>query len=115
MRIIIKIIVTALVITGISEASKRFTTFCAVLASLPLTSILAIIWLYIDTKDTQKISDLSYSIFWVVLPSLSFFIALPLLLITGMNFWLSLTLSRVITAVFYFVYIFIIKKLGVQI
>lgn len=115
MRYLIKIIVTAIVITGISEASKRLTTLGAILASLPLTSLLAIVWLYLDTKNIQKITELSYSIFWVVIPSLSFFIALPLLLKSGLNFWLSLVLSCVITAIIYFVYLFIIKKLGVQI
>ncbi len=87
----------------------------AILASLPLTSLLAIIWLYLDTKDTSSISQLSYSIFWVVLPSLSFFIALPLLLKSGMNFWLGLAITCLITAVFYFAFIFIIRKFGIQV
>ena len=113
-RIIIKIVVTALLITGIAELGKRFNTVSAILASLPLTSIIAIIWLYTDTKDIDKISSLSYSIFWIVIPSLVFFIALPVLLKTGMNFWLSLILSCVITAISYFGYIILLKKLGIQ-
>ncbi len=115
MRIIIKLIITAIIITGISEVGKRFNTMAAILASLPLTSILAITWLYIDTKDINKISQLSYSIFWIVLPSLSFFIALPLLLKRGINFWLSLVIASIITAICYFVFIFVLKKFGIQI
>ncbi len=114
MRILIKIIVSALIITGISEAAKRFSTLGAILASLPLTSILAIVWLYLDTKNIDKISQLSYSVFWIVIPSLAFFIALPLFLKSGMNFWLALIISCAITAVFYFIFIFVLKCLGIQ-
>jgi hypothetical protein len=114
-RILIKIVITALLVTGISEVGKRFSTTGAILASLPLTSLLAMVWMYLDTKDTVAISHLSYSIFWVAIPSLAFFIALPLLLKSGLNFWFSLGVTSVITAVFYFLFIFIIKKLGIQI
>jgi hypothetical protein len=49
------------------------------LASLPLTSLLAFVWLYLDTGDTQRVADLSQGIFWLVLPSLSLFVLLPFL------------------------------------
>ena len=75
MRILIKVIITALLVTGISELGRRYSTLAAILASLPLTSILAMIWLYWDTHDTRKVSALSYGIFWAVLPTLLFFIS----------------------------------------
>lgn len=68
------------------KIAKKYTSFAAILASLPLTSILAFIWLYRNTKDKQKIIDPSYGIFWMVLPSLLFFIVLPMLLKKGMGF-----------------------------
>jgi uncharacterized membrane protein (GlpM family) len=114
MKILLKVIITALLVTGISELSRRYTTLAAILASLPLTSILAMIWLYLDTKDAGKISDLSYGIFWAVLPSLLFFIALPLLLKAGFKFPLALLVSCVLMAGFYFGYLAILKKLGIQ-
>jgi hypothetical protein len=115
MQYFIKIIVTALLITGISELAKRFTSVAAVLASLPLTSILAFIWLYRDTKDKQKVIDLSYGIFWMVLPSLLFFIVLPLLLKKGMGFGWAMISSCIIMALFYTAYIFVLGKIGVKI
>jgi hypothetical protein len=114
MRILIKVIVTALLVTGISELGRRYSALAAILASLPLTSILAMIWLYWDTRDAQKVSDLSYGIFWAVLPSLLFFIALPLLLKAGLKFPLALLLSCVLMAGFYFGYLFILRKLGIE-
>ena len=80
---VIKIIITSLIIVAISEISKRSSFIGALLASLPLVSVLAMVWLYIDTKDVEKVSDLANSIFWLVIPSLAFFISLPLLLKKG--------------------------------
>jgi uncharacterized membrane protein (GlpM family) len=77
---ILKVGISALIIVGISEASKRSTLLGGLLASLPLTSLLAFIWLYRDTQDSAKVSALSTSIFWLVLPSLVLFLTLPMFL-----------------------------------
>lgn len=114
MQFIIKIIVSALIIVGVSELAKRFTPIAAILASLPLTSILAMIWLYRDTHDVQKIIDLSNGIFWAILPSLLFFIVLPLLLKLGLKFGLAMFSSSVIMAIGYAVYGFILSRFGVK-
>ena len=92
MYFLIKTLLSAVMIAAISELGKRFSWLAAILASLPLTSILAIIWLYHDTGDVQKISDLTKGIFWAVLPSLLFFIIFPILLKNGIRFWISLPL-----------------------
>ena len=86
MYFIIKTLLSALIIATVSELSRRYTTFAAVVISLPLTSILAFIWILSDTKDTAKIIELSYSVFWLVIPSLAFFLILPFLLRHGLNF-----------------------------
>jgi hypothetical protein len=115
MQYLIKIIITALVVVGISELGKRYSAFAAILASLPLTSILAFIWLYWDTKDTTKVIELSYGIFWMVLPSLLFFIILPFLLKKGISFGMAMLYSSIIMAVFYTLYIYLLGKFGVKI
>ena len=68
---ILKFTISALLIVAISEVSKRYSLAAGILASLPIISILAMIWLYVDTNSIQKVSKLSTSIFWMVLPSLS--------------------------------------------
>ena len=115
MRVLFKIIITALVVTGVSELGKRFSVLAAVLASLPLTSILAILWLYWDTNDLTKVSDLSYGIFWAVLPSLLFFLILPLLIKQGVPFGPAMFISCTVMAVSYFAYIWCLKKMGISI
>jgi predicted permease len=84
------------------------------LASIPQVSLLAIVWLYIDTKDTAQIASLSTGIFWLVIPSLVFFIVLPLLLKRSLNFWLSLIISSVLTIIAYFIMLYLLKKSGIK-
>ncbi|MBI4993123.1 MAG: DUF3147 family protein [Candidatus Magasanikbacteria bacterium] len=115
MQYIVKIILSALIIFGISELGKRFTTIAAIAASLPLLSILGIFWLYNDTKDIQKIISLSTSIFWAVLPPLLFFVILPILLKNGVKFGWAMVLSTVSMFIAYSVYIFVLAKFGIKI
>lgn len=109
MYFLTKTLITALIIAAISELSRRYTLWAALLASLPLTSILAFIWIYWDTKDTSKIIELSYSVFWLVLPSLAFFLILPFLLKQGLAFPLAITSSIAAMAVLYGVGIWAFK------
>ena len=115
MQLFIKIITTALIIVGVSELAKRFTPLAAILASLPLTSILAMIWLYRDTKNIDKIADLSIGIFWAVLPSLLFFIILPLLLRSGIKFGWAMVISSIAMAICYAIYTILLSKFGIKI
>lgn len=115
MQYFLKIIITALVVVGISEIGKRFSPIAAVLASLPLTSILAMIWLYADTKDVQKVIDLSSNIFWAVLPSLIFFLVLPILLKNGFKFSVAMVLSTVAMFIAYSLYLILLQKFGIRI
>ena len=114
MAFIIKVIVSAFLIISIAELGKRFSPLAAILASLPINSIIAIIWLYAETKDSQKIIDLSNGIFWAVLPSLLFFVLLPVFLKAGLKFPLALLSASLIMAAAYFVYVFVLNRLGVK-
>ena len=109
----IKIIVTTVLIVAISEIAKRSTLIGAILASIPLISVLAMFWLYVDTKDVDKVSDLATSIFWLVLPSLALFISMPLLLQQGVGFYLSLLISISITVICYYLMINVLSHFGV--
>jgi hypothetical protein len=109
----IKVLVTAVLVVAISEAAKRSTLLGGILASLPLTSLLAFIWLYGETGDSGKIASLSVSIFWYVLPSLVLFIALPMLLGCGIDFWLSLVIASGLTFAAYLLMTAILARFGV--
>ena len=115
MYFIIKIVISGLIIAGVSELAKRYTPLAAVLASLPMTSILAMIWLYRDTRDAGKVADLSVGIFWAVLPSMFFFVVLPLLLKMGWKFSWAMLASSVIMFLSYSLYVIILEKFGIKI
>ena len=109
---VLKVLLSAIIIVVVSEVAKRSSLFGALIASLPLTSILAIIWLYVDTSDTSKIGALATDILWLVIPSLLFFIALPLLLRNGVQFWWALLFSCLATAAAYGLTTWLIARLS---
>lgn len=110
----IKILLSAFVIVAVSEIAKRSSMLGALLASLPLTSVLAFVWLYLDTGDVHKVSALSSDIFWLVLPTLPMFLLLPLLLKMGWDFWLSLAAVILVTAAGYGLMLLAFKQFSVQ-
>ncbi|MFZ1546979.1 MAG: DUF3147 family protein [Candidatus Nitrotoga sp.] len=111
----LKIFLSAVVLVAVSELAKRSSFWGAALASLPLTSLLAFIWLFLDSGEVQRVSDLSHGIFWLILPSLVLFIVLPLLLRCGVGFWFSLVISCFATAVAYFGMVRLLGVFGVRI
>lgn len=110
----VKITVTTILIVVISEIAKRSSFVAAILASIPLASVLAMFWLYFDTKDTGKVSDLASSIFWLVIPSLALFVALPILLKNGINFYISISASVAITVFCYLVMVLVLNHYGIK-
>ena len=111
---IIKILITSGLVVAVSEIAKRSSMIAGILASIPLISVLGFVWLYIDTKDVEKISSLSTSIFWLVIPSLALFVALPILLKKGFGFYPSLGVATSITVVCYYLMILILGKFGIK-
>ena len=112
MYLVIKTLISALIIVFVSEIAKKYTWAAAVLVSIPLTSLLAFIWLYYDTKDTQKVIDLSLSTIIMTLPSIIFFIILPLMLKLKHSFSVSIFVAILSTSVAYLIFISIIKKIN---
>ena len=111
---ILKFALSAAVLVAVSEISKRSSFMGGLLVSPPLTSLLAMMWLWRDTHDSGKIAALSTSIFWLVLPSLVLFIALPLLLKRGVMFWPSLGISITAMLAGYGAMVFGLGKFGIK-
>jgi hypothetical protein len=110
-----KVILTSVLVVAVSEAAKRSALFGAIIASVPLTSVLAMIWLYVDTGDAEKVARLATGIFWLVLPSLVLFVSLPVLLRAGIDFYASLAASVALTIAAYFAMIYTLKLVGIEI
>ena len=112
---LVKTFITAIVVVLVAEIAKRSSLLAGLIVSIPLTTFLAFIWLYWETKDTQKIIDLSNATVLMVIPSLSFFIFIPILLKLNLPFILSMSGAVLLTAVCYFIFIFILQKIGLGI
>ncbi len=111
---IAKIIITTILIVLISEIAKRSSLIGSILASIPLISILAMTWLYVDTGDNERVIALSTGIFWLVIPSLTLFVSLPLLMKKGIGFYPSMAISIALTLIAYYVMILILGKFGIK-
>jgi|TARA_B100000929_G_scaffold122632_1_gene97114 hypothetical protein len=110
----VKIFITSAIVVITSEIAKQSSFLGSILASVPLVSVLAMTWLYIDTKDVLKVIDLSRGIFWLVIPSLTLFLVLPILLKYGISFYASLFISIVTTVVSYYLLILGLNQFGIK-
>ena len=112
--LLIKALLSGIVIAIASEVARRSPGTGALIVSLPLVSILAIIWLWRDTGDGVRIASHSEATFWFVLPSLPMFLALPALLRTGFNFWLALAFAGALTISLYLMMIWLGPRFGLK-
>lgn len=110
----INMLVTVVDVVAVSELGKRSSFWGAALASLPLTSLLAFIWIYRSTGNTQTVPSLSHGIFWLVLAALPLFLILPALLKSGVAFWSALGASCLATVGLYFAMVWLLGRLGVR-
>ncbi len=98
---ILKAAISGLLIALISEIARRSPGFAALVASLPLVSIIAMLWLWRDTQDAGRIASHAEATFWYVLPSLPMFLLVPWLIRSGTGFWLALGAGIVVTVGLY--------------
>ncbi len=111
---VVKILVTTGLVVAISEFARRSTLIGAILASVPLVSVLAMIWLYWQTRDAAQVAALSRSVKWLVIPSLALFVLLPMLLERAWNFYVSLAVSIGATVACYYVLIALLRHYGIR-
>jgi hypothetical protein len=114
MPYIVKIVLTVILVVAITEVSKKNTVLGGLIASLPLISLLSIIWLFFETRDIQKISNFSYGVFWYVVPSLSLFVSLPLFLKKNIPFPIAIIMACVVCVICYYIMSVILKRNGIN-
>ena len=113
--LILKAVLSGVIVMLVSEVARRSPGLGALIASLPLVSILAIIWLWRDTGDPERIAAHAEATFWLVLPTLPMFLALPYLLRRGFEFWPSLLSVTVLTMGLYAGAVWLLPRLGIRI
>ena len=112
--LVAKALVSGILIAAISEIAKRSPAAGALVASLPLVSILGMMWLWRDTGDPVRMAAHAEATFWYVLPSLPMFLLIPMLLRAGVPFWGALASGCVLTVALYFLMVWIGPRLGIH-
>lgn len=110
--IITKYMVTAALVVAVSECAKRSDKIGALLAALPLVTILTLIWLHLERQPAAKIANHAWYTFWYVVPTLPMFLAFPFLL-ARLGFWSALAASVFSTIACFVVFSIIIRRFGI--
>ena len=111
---LIKAAVSGVIIAVVSEVARRNAGFGALIASLPMVSVLGMIWLWRDTREPERLAAHAAATFWYVLPSLPMFLLIPLLLRRGVPFWAALGAGCALTIGLYFTMTWIAPRFGVK-
>ncbi len=111
----IKALMSGAMIATVSEVSRRNPALGALVASLPLVSVFAMIWMWSERGDPNQIANHAEATFWLVLPSLPMFLVMPWLLRQGLGFWPALGLSCALTAVLYLAMIQVLARFGIAV
>lgn len=111
---VIKALLSGLLVGLVSETARRNAALGALFASLPLVSVLGMVWLWRDTHDAHRLADHAQATFWYVIPSLPMFLVIPALLRRGVGFWPSLLAGCALTVVLYGVTVAVAARVGVR-
>jgi hypothetical protein len=112
--LLIKAALSGAIVAAVSEIARRYPGWGGLLASLPLTSLLAMIWLWRDSHDPERVAELTASTFWFILPSLPMFLVLPALLRSGVAFWLAMAFSVAGTLALYALWFWAAPRMGIK-
>jgi hypothetical protein len=109
----VKAALSGIIIAVVSEVARRQPALGALIVSLPLISILGILWLWHDTGDAERIAAHAQATFWYVLPTLPMFLLVPALLRGGVNFWAAMGAGCALTVALYLVMIWLLTRFGI--
>ena len=112
---LIRILISATILVAVAEIARRSVMAGALLASLPLVTMLTMVWLWRDTGDVVRLASFSETTFWFVLPGLPMFLLIPAMLRAGVSFCLTLSAGIVLTAALYLITRFALARFGVSI
>ena len=110
----IKAVLSGIIVATVSTIAKRYPGFGALIASLPLVSVLGMVWLWHDKPDPENMAAHAQATFWFVLPSLPMFLMMPAMLRAGVPFWITLLAGCALTVLLYLVMTWIGPRFGLR-
>ena len=115
LALVVRALLSGAMIVAIAEIGKRLPALAALVASLPLVSVLGMILLWHARPDAENMAVHAEATFWYVLPSLPMFLMMPMLLRHGLPFWLALAAGCALTVALYLVMIHFGPRLGLKV
>ena len=112
--LIIKALLSGVIVAAVSEIAKRWPGLGGLVASLPLVSVLGMMWLWRDTHDPERMAAHATGTFWFVIPSLPMFLLIPAMLKRGTGFWPALAAGCVLPMALYALMVWLGPKLGLR-
>ncbi|MBA3670301.1 MAG: DUF3147 family protein [Sphingomonas sp.] len=112
--LILKALMSGAIVAAVSEIARRYPGWGGLVASLPLVSLLAMIWLFVDSGDRMKVADLAGSTFWFLLPSMPLFLIVPWLLRSGWSFAATMAVAIAVTIALYALTFWAAPRLGIK-
>jgi len=117
MPVIIKYLITAVVVVAISEIAKRSDKIGALIAALPMVTVLAMTWMFFELKgeeQTEKIANHAWYTFWYVIPTMPMFLLMPWMLRRGIHYGWTLLAACLLTAALFVATAWLMKRCGVE-
>lgn len=111
--IVFKYLMTAAVVVAASELAKKSDLWGALIVSLPMVSVLTLIWLYVEKQPIDKLGNHAFYTFWYVIPTLPMFLVFPWAL-SKFGFWWAFAGSIAFTVVLFFVYASVLRQFGIE-
>ena len=112
--LVFKALLSGAIVAAVSEIAKRYPGFGGMIASLPLVSVLGMVWLWRDTRDPERMAAHATATFWFVLPSLPMFLLIPMLLRRNVNFWAAIASGCVLTMLLYVAVVWLAPRFGLR-
>ena len=109
-----KAALTGMIVAVASEVARRSPALGALVVSLPLVSLLAVLWLWRDTSDPERIAAHLQATFWLVLPSLPMFLVVPAMIRNGVTFWPALGAGTALTVALYLSAAALVPRIGIS-
>ena len=114
LQLIVKALLSGLIVAAVATIARRYPGFGALVASLPLVSLLGMIWLWNESHDPVTMAAHARATFWFVLPSLPMFLLIPVLLDRGWSFWMALLAGCALTIALYFGMLWAAPRVGLR-
>ena len=111
---VVKVLLSAVIIVIVNKVQLVNDRLSALLIALPLTSLLAMIWMYQGGQSTQRLANHAEGTFWFVLPTLPMFLILPWMLRNGWGFWSALLANCLLTVGFFWLTVYVLRKFGID-